>query len=146
MTRTQQSLDQVRAVDMEMGGDDDTPGISQELTADDIDDIAFDGSISVEERREDLMNLLAEIRARRTGDLMGDMAQVASHLEDRIASLSDPQALSDRQALFDREEGEALAESTGMDPDSRSDDDDPADHVDDDDNGARLEDLSHRSI
>ena len=44
MTRTQQSSDQVRAVDLEMGGDDDTPGISQELTADDIDDKAATGS------------------------------------------------------------------------------------------------------
>jgi protein required for attachment to host cells len=51
MTRTQQSSDQVRAVDLEMGGDDGTPGISQELTTDNIDDIAFNGAISVEERR-----------------------------------------------------------------------------------------------
>ena len=51
MTRTQQSSDQVRAVDLEMGGDYGTPGISQELTTDNIDDIAFNGAISVEERR-----------------------------------------------------------------------------------------------
>lgn len=134
MTRTQQSSDQVRAVDMEMGGDDDTPGISQELTADDIDDIAFDTSISVEERKEDLMNLLAEIRARRTGDLMGDMAQVASHLEDRIATLSEPQDI------------DALAGSIGMDADGRSDDDDPADHIDDEDEELRIEDLAPKQI
>jgi hypothetical protein len=67
------------------------------------------------------MNLLAEIRARRTGDLMGDMAPVASHLEDRIATLSEPQDI------------EALAESTGMDADGRSDDDDPADYIDHED-------------
>ena len=134
MTRTQQSSDQVRAVDFEMGGDDDTPGISQELTADDIDDIAFDTSISIEERKEDLMNLLAEIRAHRTGDLMGDMAQVASHLEDRIATLSEPQDI------------DALAGSIAMDADGRSDDDDPADHIDDEDEDLRIEDLSPKQI
>ena len=134
MIRTQQSSDQVRAVDMEMGGDDDMPGISQELTADDIDDIAFDSSISVQERKEDLMNLLAEIRARRTGDLMGDMAQVASHLEDRIAALSQPQDVEGR------------IESTGMNADGRSDDDDPADPVDDEDEDPRVQDLAPKQI
>jgi len=134
MTRTQQSSDQVRAVDMEMGGDDHTPGITQELNADDIDDIAFDTSISVEERKEDLMNLLAEIRARRTGDLMGDMAQVASHLEDRIATLSEPQDI------------DALAGSIGMAADGRSDDDDPADHIDDEDEELRIEDFAPKQI
>ncbi len=134
MTRTTQSADEVRPVDMEMGGDDDTPGISQELTIDDIDDIAFDTSLSVEDRRGELMNLLAEIRARRTGDLMGDMADIASHLGDRIAALSNPQ------------EAETLIESTGMDPDSRSDDDDPADHLDDEDEKLRVQDLAPKQI
>ena len=48
------------------------------------------------------------------------MDGIASHLNDRIASLDNPV------------ESETILESTGMDPDSRSDDDDPADHVDDD--------------
>jgi hypothetical protein len=134
MTRAQHASDEVRPVDMEIGGDDDTPGIAQELTVDDIDDVAFDSSISVEERREDLMNLLAVIRARRTGDLMGDMAAIASHLEDRIASFENPL------------ESDALTESTGMDTDSRSDDDDPADHVDDENEAARIADLAPRQI
>ncbi|MEQ1782630.1 MAG: hypothetical protein ABMA14_14805 [Hyphomonadaceae bacterium] len=134
MTRTNQSIDDVRPVDMEIGGDDDTPGISQELTVDDIDDIAFDTTLSVEDRRGELMNVLAEIRARRTGDLMGDMADIASHLDDRIAALSNPQ------------ETETLIESTGMDPDSRSDDDDPADHVDDEDEDLRVQDLAPKQI
>jgi hypothetical protein len=119
---------------MEIGGDDDTPGISQELTADDVDDVAFDPTISVADRREQLMGLLAEIRTRRASDYMGDMSQILGHLEDRIAALSNLQ------------ESDNMLESTGMDPDTRSDDDDPADHIDDDDGGARLEDLSRRSI
>ncbi len=134
MSRQQHHNDDVRPVDMEIGGDDDTPGISQELTADDVDDVAFDPTISVADRREQLMGLLAEIRTRRASDYMGDMSQILGHLEDRIASLSNPQ------------ESDNMLESTGMDPDTRSDDDDPADHIDDDDGGARLEDLGRRSF
>lgn len=134
MSREQHHNENVRPVDMEVGGDDDMPGISQELTTDDIDDVAFDTTISVADRREQLMGLLAEIRTRRASDFMGDMSGILGHLEDRIASLSNPQ------------ESETILESTGMDADSRSDDDDPADHIDDGDGGARLEDLSRRSI
>lgn len=134
MTRDHHHNDDVRPVDMEIGGDDDTPGISQELTTDDVDDVVFDTTISVADRREQLMSMLAEIRTRRASDYMGDMSQILGHMEDRIASLSNPL------------ESETILESTGMDPDSRSDDDDPADHIDDDDGGARLEDLSRRSI
>jgi hypothetical protein len=134
MTRDQHNGEDVRPVDMEVGGDDDTPGIAQELTTDDIDDVAFDTTISVADRREELMGLLAEIRTRRASDYTGDMTEILGHLEDRIATLSNPQ------------EGETILESTGMDADGRSDDDDPADHVDDEDNAARLEDLSRRSI
>lgn len=110
----------VRPIDMELGGDDDMPGIAQELTTDDIDDVAFDTARSAAHRREQLMLLLSEIRSRRTADRMGDMEGIASHLNDRIASLDNPV------------ESETILESTGMDPDSRTDDDDPADHVDDD--------------
>jgi hypothetical protein len=110
------------------------PGISQELTTDDIDDIAFDTNLSVSDRRDQLMGLLEEMRTRQASDYMGDMAQISGHLEDRIASLSNAR------------ENDGVTESIGMDADSRSDDDDPADHIDDDDGGARLEDLSRRSI
>lgn len=131
---TRQHHEEVRPVDMEIGGDDDTPGISQELTTDDIDDIAFDTALSVSDRRDQLMGLLEEMRTRQASDYMGDMANISSHLEDRIASLSNAR------------ENDGVTESIGMDADSRSDDDDPADHIDDDDGGARLEDLSRRSI
>ena len=118
MPRLHHSED-VRPVDMEIGGDDDTPGISQELTADDVDDIAFDAYMSVGERRRQLMSLLEEMRTRRSGDFMGDMEAIAAHIRDRISALENPQ------------ESETVLESTGMYPDDRSDDDDPADHIDD---------------
>lgn len=109
----------IRAVDMEVGGDDDTPGISQELTTDDIDDIAFDSNLSVSARREQLMELRDELTMRCTGDYMGDMRELSAHLADRLAALGNPQ------------ESETVANSTGMFSDDRSDDDDPADHLDD---------------
>lgn len=113
--------EEVRAVDMEVGGDDDMPGISQELTTDDIDDIAFDPNLSVGERQERLMELRDEIATRRTGDRFGDhdMDGISVHIRDRLASLGNPQ------------ESESVLESTGMYPGDRSDDDDPADHIDD---------------
>lgn len=119
MTRHHE-VETVRPIDFEMGGDDDMPGIAQELTTDDVDDVAFDASLSAGARREQLMIMLSEVRSRQTTDWMGDMDEIASHLNDRIASLGNSV------------ESQAMLESTGMDPDSRSDDDDPADHIDDD--------------
>ena len=116
---TNRHNEEVRAVDMEVGGDDDTPGIAQELTTDDIDDIVFDANLSLGERRERLMELRDELDARRSGDFMGDMNELMEHLNDRLASLGN------------RMESQTTSDSTGMSPDDRSDDDDPADHVDD---------------
>ena len=108
----------VRPIDVEVGDDGDLPGIAQELTSDDIDDIAFDGYLSVNERRRQLMGLLEEVRYRRSADFMGDMEEISSHLRDRIAALGNPQ------------ESQTLAGSTGMDGEGRGDGDDPADHLD----------------
>jgi len=130
MTRHQDS-ETVRPLDIELGGDDDMPGIAQELTHDDIDDIAFDTALSVDHRREELSRLLHEVRARRAADFNGDMDGISAHLLDRIASLGNPV------------ESQTILESTGMDPDSRSDDDDPADHLD----ASRMdEDLNSQAI
>lgn len=118
MARAHQN-DEVRPVDMEVGGDDDNPGIAQELTIDDVDDIAFDTYLSVNDRKRQLMGLLEEMRARRSGDFMGDMEEISSLIRDRLAALGNPM------------ESQTVMESTGMDPDGRSDDDDPADHIDD---------------
>jgi len=132
--------DEVRAVDMEVGGDDDIPGIAQEMTTDDIDDIAFDPNLSVGERRERLKELRDELRMRRSGDggdnafSDQDMRGLFTHINDRLGSL-------DNKSVGDSE----LA-AAGMDSDDRSDDDDPADHVDDEDEEARIEDLSRRRI
>ncbi|OYX47413.1 MAG: hypothetical protein B7Y90_13005 [Alphaproteobacteria bacterium 32-64-14] len=121
MTRHTHEGETVRPVDIALGDDGDMPGISQELTVDDIDDLAFDTSISVSDRREQLMLVLQETETRSTADRFNtsDMEGISSHLRDRIASLGNPL------------ESQTVLESTGMDPDGRSDDDDPADHIDD---------------
>jgi predicted Ser/Thr protein kinase len=134
MSHEQHHNEEVQPVEKEVGGDDGMPGISQELTTDDIDDVVFDTTISLAGRREQLMGLPAEICARRASDHMGDMSEILAHLEDRIASLSSPQ------------ESETFLESAGMDADSRSDGNDPAYHIDDEDGCARAEDLGRRSI
>jgi len=134
MSPRQNHNDDSRPIEMELSGDEGMPGISQELARDDVDDVAFDTTISVADRREQLMGLLAEIRTRRASDDMGEMSQILGHLEDRIASLSNPQEI------------ETVLGSTGMHGDSRSADDRPADHIDDDDGRARLEALGRRAI
>lgn len=113
--------DEVRAVDTQIGEDDAMPGISQELTTDDIDDIAFDPNLTVGERRERLLELRDEMAAKGTADRFeeNDMQGISSHIADRLASIGNPQ------------ESETVLESTGMYPEDRSDDDDPADHIDD---------------
>src|ERR1700755_3277295 len=84
--------DKVRALDADLGDDGDMPGISQELTTDDIDDIAFDPNLSTGERRERLMELRDEMDTRRFGDVENafndqDMKGVYTYLNDRIATL-----------------------------------------------------------
>lgn len=133
MSHEQHHNEDVRPVDVEVGGDHDMPGLSQELTTDDIDDVVFDTTISLTGRHEQLMGMLAEIRTRRASDYVGDMSEILGRLEDRIASLSNPRA------------SETILESTGIDDDSRNDGDDAADHIDDEDGRARAGDLSRRS-
>lgn len=123
----------VRPIDIEVGDDGDMPGIAQERTIDDIDDIALDSYLSVRERRRQLMGMLEEVCAQTSSDFMGDMEEISSHIRDRIASLSNPM------------ESRTVLELTGMDADGRRDDD-PADHVDDEDEEARLQDLSPKQI
>ena len=120
MTTPSRSADDIRAVDVEIG-DNDMPGLALELTADDIDDIAFDPGVPVRERREKLIQLRDELAARQSSDLMGDMDGLAEHIADRLSSLRNSH------------ENDGELASVALDTDDRMDDDDPADHIDDDD-------------
>jgi hypothetical protein len=107
---------EIRSLDTEVGDDGDMPGIAQELTADDIDDIAYSPELPVEERLQRLLSLRDELRTRASGDMMGDMNEMLNLVKDRITVLRS-------NAI----EGDAALESTGMDSSYRRDDDDPAD-------------------
>lgn len=109
---------EVRSLDTEVGDDGDTYGIAQELTADDIDDIAYSPVLEVGERLARLMNLRDEMLARRSGDLNGDMEETLEMIRDRIKILRSG-----------RVEGDAELAATGMDSTDRSDDDDPAEFI-----------------
>ncbi len=76
-------------LEVKVGDVGDTPDLVEELTPDDIDDIALDAYMSIKDRRKLLMNLLAEFRTRRSVDYAGDMDEIALHLYDRIAALGD---------------------------------------------------------
>lgn len=113
---------EIRSLDTDVGDDGDLPGIAQELTADDIDDVAYSPDLPVEERLSRLMALRDELLVRRSGDFNGDMEETLEMVRDRIRILrSNPV------------EGDAELSATGMDSSDRSDDDDPADDVEDGD-------------
>lgn len=118
MAATPHQSHEVRALNFEMGGDDDLPGIAQELTYDDVDDIAFDPDVPREERVMRLTEIASELESRRTSDFNGDASALLDHVRDRLASL-------DANAST-----EGTLASLGMDADELREDDDPADRLD----------------
>jgi len=112
---TPHQTDQVRGLDIELGEDGDIPGFALDLTPDDIDDIALDGALDVEERLSRLDAIAGELEQRRSGDYMGDMEALLDHVRDRMASLRSPS------------EGEASLGAVGMDAEDVAEDNDPAD-------------------
>jgi hypothetical protein len=105
-------------LDPGVGDQDDAPGIALEVTTNDIDDIAYEPGVSVEERRGRLQRLHAELVSRRSADMMGDMQELIDMVTDRLSSLENPI------------EADTGFDSIGLDPDTRRDDDDPADYID----------------
>ncbi|MDZ4761106.1 MAG: hypothetical protein SGJ21_08550 [Alphaproteobacteria bacterium] len=124
--------DDVRALDIELGGDDDLPGIALELTVDDVDDIALSPGIPLEDRRARLRELRDDLKGRQSSDMMGDSEDMLAYVEGRIADLDTPA------------DSDGMLESIAMDADSRSDDDDPADHIDDEEDDDTASDDDDR--
>lgn len=123
---------EIRSLDTMVGDDGDTPGIAQELTADDIDDVAYSPELSVGERIERLMELRDEMLMRRAGDLNGDMDETLAQIRDRIRILKS-----------ETYEGDAALESAGMDTSDRMDDDDPSEFIGEADEEA-IDDIERR--
>jgi predicted transcriptional regulator len=126
---------EVRALDVGVGEDDDSPGIGLELTGDDIDDIAYSPEIPLEERLSRLNALKEELIVRRSADLNGDMTELLKQVKDRIKTLKS-----------DSTEGDAILEATAMDTDYRMDDDDPADLIDDEADEIDTDDLQVKEL
>ena len=105
-------------LDLGVEDQDEAPGIAADLTTDDVDDLAYEPGVSLEERRGRLQRLHAELVARQSADFMGDMQDMLDMVTDRLASLENPL------------EADTGFDSIGLDPDTRRDEDDPADYVD----------------
>lgn len=134
MTNQRRENNEVRAVDIDVG-ENEMPGIAMDLSTDDIDDIAFDPGLSVEERRFRLMKLRDELVVRRSADFMGDMGELLDHVRNTLGQLDDNPI-----------EGDAELAAIAVDGEDRSDEDDPADHIDDEGEDERIKDLAAKTL
>ncbi|SOE08681.1 hypothetical protein SAMN05877838_0410 [Hoeflea halophila] len=74
-------------VDVQIGGDADTDGIAQTLTADDIDAVLMSPR-PVDQRLETLKSMRSELEARSHADFGNDMAPLIEEIDSAIAQLS----------------------------------------------------------
>ena len=76
-------------VDQMVGGDGDTPGLSQPVTSDEIQDILV-SEHPIEERRMRLMELRNDLIARDSGDLGNEFEALIAEIDGAIATLDGP--------------------------------------------------------
>lgn len=76
------------AVEFDVGGDDDMPGLAQPLTSDDIDALLSSTRGSATEKRHLLGQIRDDLEARRGMDLSGDMEVLIQRIDDALATLS----------------------------------------------------------
>lgn len=74
-------------VDVQIGGDADTDGIAQTLTADDINAVLMSPK-PVDERLEILKSMRSELEARSHADFGNDMAPLINDIDAAIDQLS----------------------------------------------------------
>ena len=118
MTRHTHEGKTVRPADIELGGEGDMPGLSQERTVDDIDDLAFDTSISVRSRREQLTLLLQEtnwhkLEKHRFAKQIADVLYTAAHRGDysQLVLAAPPMIMGDlRKAMHKEVSDKVVAE------------------------------------
>ena len=75
------------AEDFEVGDDSDLPGRDQPITQDEIDEILNSPDTSVDERRAMLMDLLEDVRTRRSMDPADQFDSLAQEIEAALAAL-----------------------------------------------------------
>lgn len=76
-------------VDQMVGGDGDTPGLSQPVTTDDIQDIVMSDS-PLEDRKMRLVELRRDMEARASGDLGGEFEPLIAEIDGALATLEGP--------------------------------------------------------
>ena len=99
----------VLALDADIGGDGDNPGISQTLTLAEIDDVLSNTAMTIEEKRARLEQFAGQMGDREAIDRGSEFEPLELQIRDALSMLADG--------------GHAYgsAESVGMDPDYRSD-------------------------
>ncbi len=108
---TQKQGNAVDPVDLQIGGDGDTPGIAQTVTLDDVNAIAYSNKPH-EERREALHEMRKNLIARAHADRGGDIVTLLQEI-DRIAATLGTEADAPAET--------ASRDSLGMTPDERLD-------------------------
>lgn len=76
-------------VDQMVGGDGDTPGLSQPVTTDEIQDVLM-GDQPLEERKMRLMEMRRDLESRASGDLGGEFQPLIAEIDGALATLEGP--------------------------------------------------------
>lgn len=79
----------VLAVDEQVGGDDDQPGIAQPVTQTEIDDLLNNPEIPIEERRARLQDLAERLGDRDNIDRGDEFAPLEVQIADALAMLAE---------------------------------------------------------
>lgn len=93
-------------VDQMVGGDGDTPGLSQPVTIDEIQDILLSPH-PIEERRARLMGLRDDLNARAAGDMGSEFEPLLREIDGALATLDTPGDVV------------GMRDSVGLDPNER---------------------------
>ena len=93
-------------VDQMVGGDGDTPGLSQPITVDEIQDVLMSDE-PVEQRRNRLMEMRDDLVARSSGDQGREFEPLLDEVNGAIATLDGP------ADTFGTREAVGLAPGTG---------------------------------
>ena len=76
-------------VDQMVGGDGDTPGLTQPITIDEVQDALFSEQ-PLERRRMRLMEMRDDLRARQVGDTGNEFDALIDEVERALATLDGP--------------------------------------------------------
>ena len=76
-------------VDQMVGGDGDMPGLSQPVTADEIQDIVMSDA-PLEDRKMRLMGLRRDMQERAAGDMGGEFEPLIAEIDGALATLEGP--------------------------------------------------------